>query len=692
MDQNSVERFQHIMDKLLFQRQEVFGVQPIEEVFNTDADHRPALLRSMNTAFLMLLAGRRRDEAFDFLSRLADESTWGNTAAHLLYAAEVIINEIQEKAERDNSFVKALENASALLDKKTGESLDKADILTLWKVFFPEGAAVWKDPDTAADELRKKRNVSIKENNPNPVRSPSEEIIFTSNALLTLPGSNTNVDELGYSKELTESVKKAESEEQLYWYDHPIQIGIETDANEVIYGLRGLQQMMDFEIARGNADADNKITVILSVSITHKSLRDAAQPYLQAELEKILSKGELKNLSIHVFTENDTHSLIEKVFHPLAKKLGNTPVEPLRLVFGVDGEYGRHYSFLKAIAALWQVCMDSKKRATFKIDLDQVFPQEALVEETGASTFEHFMTPLWGAKGEDSQGEEVELGLIAGALVNEKDIKNGVFTPDVDLPEPKVSGEQVFFYSRIPQAVSTKAEMMTRYLPGQDPDGRNTCLQRVHVTGGTNGILIDSLRKYKPFTPSFIGRAEDQCYLLSVLSKKAPEKLRYLHSSGLIMRHDKEAFAGEAMKAAKLGKTVGDYARMLWFSAYADDLAGSKGKVKKEIDPFTGAFVSELSNTIAHLRMSIQAEMFFRESQETGTAFFPMAVRRLQSVTDRTTAAGSGNSAMQDELEIERRGWDMYYQLIDALETGRQEHAELLEAAGKLLARTRVNE
>ena len=58
-------------------------------------------------------------------------------------------------------------------------------------------------------------------------------------------------------------------------------------------------------------------------------------------------------------------------------------------------------------------------RATFKIDLDQVFPQEELLETMGASAFELLCTPLWGAHGRDAQDRSVSLGMIAGALVNE---------------------------------------------------------------------------------------------------------------------------------------------------------------------------------------------------------------------------------------------------------------------------------
>ena len=235
--------------------------------------------------------------------------------------------------------------------------------------------------------------------------------------------------------------------------------------------------------------------------------------------------------------------------------------------------------FLKAVTALWQVLVDPDVRGTFKIDLDQVFPQAELVAETGASAFEHLETPLWGAVGVDPHGRELDLGMIAGALVNERDISRGLFTPDVAYPAGPLALDRSVFFSALPQALSTRAEMMERY-DSPERDGRTRCLQRVHVTGGTNGILADALRRHRPFTPSFVGRAEDQAYLLSVLGPsdapigERPEpRLAYAHAAGLIMRHDKEAFAGEAMAAAEAGKLIGDDVRILQFSALARVIA-----------------------------------------------------------------------------------------------------------------------
>ena len=86
---------------------------------------------------------------------------------------------------------------------------------------------------------------------------------------------------------------------------------------------------------------------------------------------------------------------------------------------------------MKAMAAFWNVFIEPQVKATFKIDLDQIFPQQTLVEQTGDSAFEYLTTTLWGASGTDFQGRPLELGMIAGVLANESDIDKSLFTSDV---------------------------------------------------------------------------------------------------------------------------------------------------------------------------------------------------------------------------------------------------------------------
>jgi len=337
------------------------------------------------------------------------------------------------------------------------------------------------------------------------------------------------------------------------------------------------------------------------------------------------------------------------------------------------------------VAAYWQILVDPRIKGTFKIDLDQVFPQEALVAGSGLSAFGHLGSALWGARGRDAEGTAVEFGMIAGALVNEKDIHRGIFTPDVILPDSIPPGESAIFYNRVPMALSTEAEMMLRYRrntaegsgaapcshPSGLPDGRTTCSQRFHVTGGTNGILVEQLRKYRPFTPSFIGRAEDQAYLMSVLYQEGSALegeacLRYAHQAGLIMRHDKEAFAGPAIEAAKHGRFVGDLARTYLFSRYAEALPWGFERTKSQLDPFTGCFITRRCWSVIVLRLIFTCAQTLRtEGEGPATALFDLARERLSAFLD----ADEGKvPSVGERYQREKAAWNLYYDALDQAE------------------------
>ena len=217
--------------------------------------------------------------------------------------------------------------------------------------------------------------------------------------------------------------------------------------------------------------------------------------------------------------------------------------------------------------------------------------------------------------------------------------------------------------------------MMTKYdgVAG-NPDGHNTCLQRIHVTGGTNGILVPSLRTYRPFTPSFIGRAEDQAYLLSVLFREPGKRLRYVHKNGLIMRHDKETFAAEAIQAAHTGKMIGDDVRILLFSYYARALPWPIERIKDQIDPFTGCFVSRIPCAVVYLRLALRAARIFQNQEQDrdghGVALLHMGAGRLGRIMRELK---NGATVLTREFQREKEAWDLYYDVLDQLEKGVQD-------------------
>jgi hypothetical protein len=657
-----LEDFQSIVYALIRPKQEAaFPIAlDLAQQFDEERTDEAGIAQALNAAFLIVVAGQNHpaaSSALGFLTRMAESPEWRDAAEFYLSGIEKTHHEIKTACRLDLEFADRLKTASTWLSNK--ENLTKSQEVTehLWSVFFPEANSLRTHWNEHSEDLRKKRTVAITELNETPINDPARQILFTSNVLLTLPPVSQSAEALPLSEDLRKMLRLARSEPQLYWYDHPIQIGVAPEKNEVLYGLRGLEDALEFER-----------TCLLSVSVTHPSLQTIARRYIEEEFTKA---GGLPSLDVYVFSEADTSRLLDEILTPAAiRYLGGADSQELLTVFGVDGEYGRHYSFLKAIAAFWQIVMEPEIKATFKIDLDQVFPQKELVQQAGASAFEHFTTQLWGAQGIDSEGRPLELGLIAGALVNESDIGKSLFTPDVGQPNRELFPDEHVFFSMLPQALSTEAEMMTRY-SASALDGKKTCIQRVHVTGGTNGILISSLRNHRPFTPSFFGRAEDQAYIFSVYPNQGV-KLAYAHKDGLIMRHDKNAFAQEAIQSAHIGKLLGDYVRILFFSAYGSVLDDDLSRLKNSFDPFTGCFISKIPAAVVYLRFALKAASFFSKGQdEQGLEFISHGAKRIATALEFVHGE---DSPLKHQYVKEKRGWDLYYDTLSALENALSEN------------------
>ena len=140
-------------------------------------------------------------------------------------------------------------------------------------------------------------------------------------------------------------------------------------------------------------------------------------------------------------------------------------------------------------------------------------------------------------------------------------------------------------------------------------------------------------------------------------------RLAYLHAAGLIMRHDKEAFAGEAIEAARVGKLIGDDVRILLFSAYAETL--DRERAKALLDPFTGCFISRLPVTVVLLRLTLRiAGAFQRGNPRLGRDLAENGAARIA----QGIAFTEDREAFRRILNDERLGWLHYYDALDALE------------------------
>ncbi|MGD8229121.1 MAG: hypothetical protein PVI20_15200 [Desulfobacteraceae bacterium] len=664
-----IEHFQSIISALIEPRkgEYTFSILDDSGIFDRDLDDEAGMAGALNAAFLFKLSGATHPlskRAGCFLAHVADSGPWAAVAKFYSDGLTLVRQEIEHICKQDAQFADRLGTLSQWLSnqKSTKDANDIAE--EVWSVFFPEANGILLNRQEYIEDLRAKRTVTISELNKRPITDPARQILFTSNVLLTICPPSGPIEELSYSRTLKEKLREICREPQLFFYDHPIPLGVEPEKNEVLYGLRGLDAAFEFERDRGNLSQDTRAVCVLSVSTTHRGLQQIAKGWLE---EEFFHSDTLKNLKVYVCTESDTRRLSDEILAPAAAHyLDLKDKEESFGVFGVDGEYGRHYSFLRAIARVWNIFIQPEIKATFKIDLDQVFPQKDLVEQTGTSAFEHLCTPLWGARGLDAGGLPVELGMIAGALVNQKDMGQSLFTPDVPFPKRSPYPDEYIFFSTLPQALSTEAEMMTRY-DMKELDGKTKCIQRIHVTGGTTGVLVDSLRHYRPFTPSFIGRAEDQAYILSVLLNPGT-KLGYAHKDGLIMRHDKDVFAQEAIQSARVGKLLGDYVRILIFSAYARALAHDVQILKETIDPFTGCFVSRIPITVVYLRFALKAASFFDgDEKEQGLEFVRTGARRIERALKFT---GGDPSELKQQYEKERLAWDLFYDTLSAVEKG----------------------
>ena len=655
----SVNLFESIMNLLI--NEKCFSLIDLYNYFNNQEDPSENVIEKLNAGFLILLAGEKNtsyNKVKTFFSKALANNEYNTVTRFYLDAVEQINKEIYSVCKSDHDFHDKLIKLKIFLSDVDNLKNSENTIAHIWSVFFPEGVGILQEPYKAVVNLRNKRKVTIKEKNKAPLTDIANELLLTSNVMLTIPLLIDENLKHNFNEDFLTGIETTREEEQLYWYDHPIPIGIKPENNELIYGLKNLESAITFEKTEGTIPEKSIFTSVLSTSVTHKGLQQLSKQYIQKELNNI---GGLKNINVYIFTESDTCKIVEEVLLPALYYYNISSNDNIFEMFGVDGEYGKHYTFLKAISAFWQVFINPFLKATFKIDLDQVFPEKELKKETGLFGFEHFKTDLWGAKGEDSDGKPVDFGMIAGALVNAKDIVKSIYTADVPWPEKITSPDEFIFYSKLPQALSTEAEIMTRYNTNE-LDGDKYCIKRVHVTGGTNGILVSHLFKYRPFTPSFIGRAEDQAFIMSCFSEEK-SSLSYLHKDGLIMRHDKEIFAGEAIEKAYTGKLLGDYIRILYFSAYAKVLSPDLDKIKNELDPFTGCFISKISLTVIYLRFALKAASFFNNDKDNqGLEFIRSGSKRIK---DALRFIGNDErSNLKEQYEREKTGWNIYYDIL----------------------------
>ena len=166
--------------------------------------------------------------------------------------------------------------------------------------------------------------------------------------------------------------------------------------------------------------------------------------------------------------------------------------------------------------------------------------------------------------------------------------------------------------------------------------------------------------EHRPFTPD-LGRARRGPGVPALGAPGAGARLAYAHAAGLVMRHDKEAFAGQSMAAAKIGKLIGDDVRILVFSAYVEALAAGgadRAAIHRLLDPFTGCFASATPQTVVLLRLALRTLRLFGSGKTDDAREY--AIDGTGRVLEALTTHGDPGF-VATELERERTAWDHYY-------------------------------
>jgi hypothetical protein len=582
-------------------------------------------LVKINAAVLICLCGKEHplfQRAWDYLS--VPDAVCGEQKETYLKFYEIIQEEIVKRLESDAALVKVLQD---VIQAGHPDRLKAARL----EIFNPLAAKTLSQFDAGqiVKDIQKQNRLRLIASNENFIANPIEEVIFTTNVLVTPPRSESLIPE-GLTRRAEKSLKSVIRSPVDWYFDHPMEMATTEDAlqaSEFIFCLRELEETFQSEIEiekaawKDHIREGDKVPLYVSISPTHGgvSLSSAAREVLRYQYTAAVKSGILQELKIvepYLYSQADVKHLINDVLTPAAKRyfpeIPDKEIEGYLSFFGVEGYYAMHYNFLKAFGSLAKF-MNPSVKAVIKIDTDQSFPAERFYRETGSCWLESFTLHTLGAIAQDQNERNIYLGCFAGSLTNRDELidKDDLFLPDIsipDLPESIPEGEAGVFYQGLVQSLITRGEAFPPEVQWRALKILNEYpYMRTVVTGGTTGFLIEALERYAPFVDVHVHRAEDQAYLLSVLFDEYNGNfLRYLYFPGLHMIHEKESFAAESIKIAEPYKKVYDLERIWSFSFLARALCEIKGwgfeDVKRSLNFFTASFIQPFPGLLALTR------------------------------------------------------------------------------------------
>ena len=145
-----------------------------------------------------------------------------------------------------------------------------------------------------------------------------------------------------------------------------------------------------------------------------------------------------------------------------------------------------------------------------------------------------------------------------------------------------------------------------------------------------------------------------------------------------------------------MGRFVGDLVRTLYFSHYVQALPWSVDEIKQTIDPFTGCFASHIPTTLVALRLTLRVGELLANGAGAARAealeLMEMAADRLDPLIEQLSETPQ---ALAEELAEQRAGWNVFYDLLDAVERalaeGDPEALALRDAALRVVQSCRIN-
>ncbi len=512
-------------------------------------------------------------------------------------------------------------NRALSLLGSTGTSEESAGIV----------AGVWA-PELNLDELEilRRWRLTCVEPNPEPIRP--HEVMLQLNALYTLP-EETRRDALPGLLKQWERIRK-DPGESIADYDHPVPL-FDGESHELIWCLDTLEEDLSFEKEKHILPLDYKVPIAVSISVTHPSIDRLAGEWVHS----IISEKDYSHMEIFILTEHACRNLCREFF--------DTDIP----MFTVLGAYGAHFNVLKYMQLLIE--KSHGIRAGFKLDTDESIHSRDLYNATGKTWFETMCHRYWGGTARDWKGREVILGINEGEYVNSSDIQklgypNSLRCPDVRVPA-RFTGPDLFFAKGFAHGRATA--LYNRF------DHLEDFVSHPVVKGGGYGITNDALRRAAPFTLSIVGRAEDQQFYFSALSRG----IRGIFHPDLRIVHYKDRVSRNEEKTAAT-RFAGDMFRLVLFGHLADIL-----DVKDDIDPMPGIFASPLAPAQSFFHILTRAFHYAVEGKVKDSDYLTGEVLRRLQVLRRDIETGR----VRGLLEEEGAAWRRFIRLTGDITPGR---------------------